>query len=140
MTVNTTKFGPGTLIFTIDAAASDWSCQVSKGKIVPDKDKDDDVVMLCGDVKAGSTTYKATLEATVDQDLEDPAGIVYWSWTNKGAVADVVFIPNDAATNTFTGQVVVDPITVGGEEGGKDMTSDIVYDYVGFPTLTPAVP
>lgn len=139
MPVVSSKLGPGTLIFTIAAAASDWSCQVSKLKIVPDKDSDDPVVMLCGDTKPGATTYTATLEGTIDQDLEVTTGIVYWSWTNKGAVADVEFIPNDTAVHTFLGQVVVDPLQVGGEEGGKDMTSDFVYAFVGFPTLgTPA--
>lgn len=139
MTVHATKFGPGTLIFTLGTPTSDWSCQISKCKIVPDKDQDDPVVMLCGDVKPGATTYTATLEGTIDQDLEETAGIVYWSWQHKGEVAAVEFVPNDAAVHTFTGNVVIDPLTVGGEEGGKDMTSDFVYGFVGFPTLgTPA--
>jgi hypothetical protein len=140
MTVKSTKFGPGSLNFSTPAPASDWSCQISKCKIVPDKDQDDDVIMLCGDVKPGATTYKATLEGTIDQDLEDPAGIVYWSWNNKGVVADVTFIPNDIAAHTFTGQVIIDPLDVGGDEGGKDMTSDFTYGFVGFPELgTPVV-
>lgn len=142
MTVKTTKLGPGTLTVTIAGAPTpiDFSCQVSKAKVTPGKDKDDDVVMLCGDTKAGATTYKAALEVTVDQDLEDPAGFVYASWDHRGELGEVVFTPNTAAGGTVTGTVVIDPVTVGGETGGDDMTSDFAWDFVGFPDLAPAGP
>lgn len=135
--IKSTKFGPGSLVFTTPTA-SEWSCQVSAGKIEPDKDQDDAVTMLCGNIKPGATTYTAALTGTIDQDLEDPEGIVYWTWLNKGEPADVVFIPNDAAAFTFTGVVQIDPLTVGGDEGGKDMTSDFSFDFIGFPELVAA--
>lgn len=138
MTVKSSKLGPGTAMFTTPSA-SDWSCQLSKAKVVPDKDKDDDVVMLCGDTKPGATTYTATFEGTIDQDLEDTDGIVYWTWLNKGQVADFVFVPNDTAVKSVSGQLVIDPVIIGGEEGGKDMTSDFTFDFVGFPDLVDAV-
>jgi len=139
MTVKTTKLGPGTLTVTIAAVGApiDFSCQVSKAVVTPGKDKDDDVVMLCGDTKAGATTYTATLDVTIDQDLEDPAGFVYATWTHRGEVAAVTFTPNTAAGGTVTGNTVVDPVSVGGDTGGDDMTSDFSWDFVGFPTLTP---
>ena len=141
MAVKSTKLGPGTAIFTIAGdTPSDWSCQLSKARVVPDKDKDDDVIMLCGDTKPGATTYTAAFEGTIDQDLEDAAGIVWWTWIHKGEVAAFVFVPNDASTNSVNGDVVIDPVIIGGDEGGKDMTSDFSFDYVGFPELVPATP
>lgn len=138
MPITTTQLGPGTLRFT-DAAGLDFSCQVSKARVKWAKDKDDDVTMLCGDVKAGITTYTSQLTFTVDQDLSDPAGLVFFSWTNKGTQAGVEFVPNTAAGAAVTGTVVVDPIEVGGDEGGKDMTSDVTWDYVGTPVLAEVV-
>lgn len=137
MTVKTTKLGPGTLTVTFASTPLEFSCQVSKAVVTPAKDKDDDVTMLCGDVKAGATTYTATLDVTIDQDLEDPAGFVYASWTHKGEAAPVTFTPNTDAGGTVTGTVIVDPVSIGGDTGGDDMTSDFTWDFVGFPTLTP---
>lgn len=138
MTVKTTKLGPGTLTVTIAGAGTplDFSCQASKAKVTPAVDQADDVTMLCGDVKPGARDYTATLDVTVDQDLEDPAGFVYATWTNRGEVASVTFTPNTETGGTVTGNVVVDPVTIGGDEAGADMTSDFTWAFVGFPTLT----
>jgi hypothetical protein len=142
VTVHSSKLGPGSLIFGADPDNSDWSCQLSACKVVPDKDQDDPVIMLCGDTKAGATTYTATLEGTLDQDLDQAAGVVYWTWLHKGEQFPVVFIPNDTSINSVSGTVTVDPVQIGGDEGGKDMTSDFTFDFVGFPTLAavPVVP
>jgi hypothetical protein len=136
MTVQSTKLGPGTLIFTLATTPLDASCQVSACVVAWSKNKDDDVRMLCGDVKAGSTTYTAQLSFTVDQDLADTAGFVFWSWDNHGQVATFEFVPNTDAGATVTGSVTVDPVDVGGDTGGDDMTSDATWDCVGEPTLT----
>lgn len=139
MTVKTTKLGPGTLSVTLTGIATpiEFACQASKAVVTPGKDKDDDVVMLCGDVKPGATTYTATLDVTVDQDLEDPAGFVYATWEHRGEIGTVLFTPNTEAGGTVAGDVVVDPVSIGGETGGDDMTSDFSWSFVGFPTLTP---
>ena len=137
MAVKSTKLGPGTLVVGTAPNTADLSCQVSSATLTPAKDKDDDTTMLCGDVKVGATTYTAQLVFTIDQDLEDPAGVVYFSWTHKGETMSFTFTPNTDAGGTVAGQVIVDPIAVGGDEGGKDMTSDTTWDCVGFPTLTP---
>jgi hypothetical protein len=136
MTVQTTKLGPGTLIFTLATVPIDASCQVSACTVSWSKSKDDDVRMLCGDVKAGSTTYTAQLAFTVDQDLSDVDGLVFWSWENHGQQATFEFVPNTAAGATVNGVATVDPLDVGGDTGGADMTSDATWDCVGEPTLT----
>jgi hypothetical protein len=139
MPVNTTKFGPGTLTLTPPAGvAVDYSCQVEGLTVTWSKSKDDDVRMLCGDVKPGATTYTAQLTGTVDQDLTDPAGLVVFTWDNYGVVCGFEFTPNTEAGVTVTGDVVVDPLDVGGDTGGDDMTSDFTWDCVGEPSLGPA--
>jgi hypothetical protein len=135
MPVNSTKLGPGTLIFTIAATPIDASCQVSSATVAWSKNKDDDVRMLCGDVKPGATTYTAQLSGTIDQDLSDTAGIVFWTWDHRGEVAGFEYVPNSDAGATVTGDVLVDPLDVGGDTGGDDMTSDFTWDCVGEPDL-----
>jgi hypothetical protein len=135
MPVQSSKFGPGSLTFSTPTS-SDWSCQLSKLRVTPTKDADDAVTMLCGDVKPGDVTYGATIDGTLDQDLADPAGVVYWTWEHRGEAAEFVFVPNDTAVNSVTGTCVIDPVMIGGDEGGKDMTSDFSFACVGFPELT----
>jgi hypothetical protein len=139
MTVNSTALGPGTLIFTLASVALDASCQVSACTVSWGKSKDDDVRMLCGDVKPGNTTYTATLAFTADQDLAATVdGFVQWSWDNHGQVATFEFVPNTTAGKAVNGSVIVDPLDVGGDTGGDDMTSDATWDCVGEPTLAAA--
>ena len=54
-----TKFGPGTLTLGEVGTPIDVSCQVISCQIEWDKDKDDDVVVLCGETVGGSTIYTA---------------------------------------------------------------------------------
>jgi hypothetical protein len=143
MTVKTTKLGPGT--FTLELVGTggtvvDASCQVESLSVPWSKDKADDVRMLCGDVKPGATTYTAQITGTVDQDLADPAGLVFFTWANKGQQANFVYTPNNDAGATVTGVVTIDPLTVGDDTGGEDMTSDFTWDCVGEPQLAPAPP
>lgn len=136
MTIKSTPLGPGTLVIGPAGTPLDISCQMQNARIDWEKETADQVTMLCGDVKAGVTTYTASLTGTLDQDLEDPAGIVFYSWTNKGTTQPFVFVPNTAAGATVTGELIIDPISVGGDEGGQDMTSEIEWTCVGEPDLT----
>jgi hypothetical protein len=138
MPVETTPLGPGTLTITPPAGgtAVDFSCQVESGVIHWDKTKADDTIMLCGDVRVGATTYGATLTVTIAQDLANPDGVVFFTWDNMGQVCGFVYTPNTAAAATVTGDLVVDPLDVGGDTGGEDMTSDATWDCVGKPVLT----
>jgi len=133
-----TKLGPGTLVLGAVATPTDFSCQLSAAKVVWDKDKEDDVLTLCDETLAGGTTYTAKLEGTVVQDLGAAASVVEWSWTNKGTAQPFTFIPNTAAGKQVTGTVQVDPLQVGGDDMGKNMTSDFSWDCVGEPVLDDA--
>ena len=130
------KLGPGVLSFGPAGTPVEASCQLQNGVISWDKDKDDDITPLCGDVIAGATRYTATFSGTMIQDLTDD-GIVAWSWTNKGTPQTFTYTPNSAAAASFTGTLVPDPLDVGStDDFGSIMTSDFEWDIVGEPTPT----
>src|SRR5262245_56195578 len=98
MAYNVTKFGPGTI--TLGSATPgpivDFSCQLINATVEWDKDKDDDVTTLCGDVVPGSTTYTATITGTLFQDVGVATGILEYSWDHKGETVPFEFVPNTA--------------------------------------------
>jgi hypothetical protein len=135
-TAKKTPLGPGTLTLGDVGSPIDISCQVINAVVEWDKDKDDDVTVLCGDVVAGSTTYTAQITGELFQDVDDPAGILATSWTQKGTEIAFSFVPNTAAGTECEGTLILDPIDFGGDEAKANMTSDFTWAIVGEPTLT----
>ena len=140
MTVRKTQLGPGTLVLGDVGTPLDISCQVINAMIEWDKDKDDDVVVLCGETAAGATTYTATITGEVFQDVDDPAGLLATSWAQKGTETPFTFVPNTAAGTEAAGTLVLDPISFGGDEAKANMTSDFTWSIVGEPVLTIGTP
>jgi hypothetical protein len=137
MPASTTRLGPGTLTLGPTATVEDASCQLVNAVISWDKEEDDPITVLCGDVVPGSTTYTASLSGSLLQDLADEAGLVAYTWANKGTAVDFVFTPNTAAGATVTGQLVLDPLDVGStDDYGVIMQSDFEWSCVGEPELT----
>jgi hypothetical protein len=130
------KFGPGTISVGDVGAPVDFSCQLVNATVEWDKTKDDDVTVLCGDVVPGSTEYTSTLTGTVYQDLDDPLGIVAFSWEHMGESHPFTFVPSTSVGTEVTGTVIVDPIAVGSDEPKKNMDSEFTWDIVGVPTIT----
>lgn len=136
MTVNSTKLGPGTLVLGETGMGQDASCQLTGAVVEWDKDKADDTRVLCGDVVAGGTTYTAKLSGTFLQDLSESDGLVAYTWANRGETVVFVFVPSTAAGATVTGELVIDPLAVGGtDDYGSTLTSDFEWDCVGEPEL-----
>lgn len=135
-----TKLGPGVLLIGDATTGQDASCKTSATKVEWDKDKEDNVNVLCGSTIAGATAYTAKLTGTIAQDLHESNGIVAWSWAHKGEQHPFLFIPNSAAGKKVTGTLTVDPLTVGGDEVKKNMMSDFEWDIVGDPLLDDAEP
>ena len=136
MPAKSTKLGPGTLTLGEIGTPLDASCQLTGAVVSWDKNKADDITVLCGDVVAGGTTYTASLSGTFLQDLEDEAGIVGYSWENKGAEVPFTYTPNTAAAAVVTGILIIDPIDVGStDDYGSTMTSDFEWACVGEPAL-----
>lgn len=137
---NTYKLGPGTLKIGDVGTEVDYAAQITGCTVKWDKDKEDDVPVLSGGSLTGDTTYTAALEANLFQDLGVPAGLVEFSWTNKGTEVSVVFVPSTAAGKQVTGTVIIDPIDIGGEEAKGRPRSDIEWAFVGEPVLEAIVP
>lgn len=133
MPVNSTVLGPGRLEFGEVGTLMDFSCQVTSVTVSMEPEREDPTPTLCGDSLIGESSYTATLEATLVQDLAE-TGIVAWSWENRGQTMPVVFVPNSAAGAEVTGSVVIDPISIGGDVKVRN-TSDVSWSFVGEPDL-----
>lgn len=135
------KLGPGTLTVGATGTPIDFTCQVTAARVEWSADAEDDIETLCGDSVAGARVYSSTLSATIFNDLATAAGIVEFSWTNKGTQHPFTFRPSmTSGVKQVTGTVTVDPISIGGDEVGQNMTSDFEWSIVGDPVLgTPAV-
>lgn len=143
MAANSVRLGPGTFTFGDTGTPLDASCQLANGVVAWDKDADDPITVLCGDVVPGSVDYTATMSGNLLQDLTEEDGLVSYTWAHKGEAVPFTFTPNTAAGATVTGTVVIDPLDVGSEDDfGAVMTSDFEWDIVGEPILswTPVAP
>jgi hypothetical protein len=135
MPAKVTKLGPGKLTVG-STGVQDFTCQVTAARVEWSADAEDDILTLCGDKVPGARTYSSTLSATIFNDLGSTVGVVEWSWTNKGTSQPFVFQPSTVTgVKQVTGNVMVDPISVGGDEVGQNMTSDIEWSIVGDPAL-----
>ena len=137
MPANVTKLGPGTISIGEVGTEVDFSCQVTAAHVDWTADADDDVTVLCGENVPGARTYSSVFAGTLFQDLAAAAGIVDFTWQHKGETHAFTFVPSTAAGKQVTGELIVDPLSVGGDEAGANMTSDFEFAIVGDPTLEP---
>jgi len=134
----TVKLGPGLLSIGATGTEVDFTCQVTAAHVDWTVDEGDDTTVLCGEVVPGERTYSSALAGTLYQDLgATPNGIVDYSWAHKGETIPFVYVPNTAAAVQVSGDLILDPLTVGGDEAGANMTSDFEWAIVGEPTLGP---
>lgn len=125
--------GPGVLTFGETAGVFDASAQVTKAAVKWKGKSGDALVTLSGATLAGDREYTATLDATFLQDY-NPAGLVAWSYANKGKEVPFTFTPTTTVGASITGRVVVDPLDVGGEVNKKN-TADVSWEIVGTPAF-----
>jgi len=140
MAAKVTKFGPGTLTLGEVGSPIDVSCQIISCRVEWEKNKDEDIVVLCGETVGGSVIYGATLNGEMFQDVADAAGILFFSWEHKGETVPFTFEPSTAAGTTCTGSVILDPLMFGSDEPKANMTSDFAWSIVGDPVLTAGAP
>jgi hypothetical protein len=127
------KLGPGVLSVGAAGSPLDISNRCTSVTVKWGVKTEDDVLTLAGTTESGDRTYTATLEANVYQDDLTDGGIIDYTWTNKGTVQPAVYTPYTGG-KSITGDVVIDPIDVGGEVGKKNK-SDIKWAFVGEPEL-----
>lgn len=128
MTVQSYKMGPGTLKLGT-SGAFDASCQVTTCTVAAAEqvDSTDAIDVLCGEQIPGEedVSFDWTIGGTFVQDLAS-AGVVAYTWTNKGTWVDFEFIPNTAAARKVTGQCRLVPLGVGGDVKVRP-TSDFTF-------------
>jgi len=142
MPLKSISLGPGTLTITIGEAPGtelNVACLVEAFTVSWNKEKVDDTHRLCGDVLVGKTTYDAVAKGTFDQDLDDPAGLLYATWEHKGETAGFVYVPNTVAASQVTGTLVLDPLDFGGSVEDDNLQSDFEWACVGEPVLAAVV-
>lgn len=129
MPIQSYKLGPGTLKLGPAVGGLDVSCQVRTCRVVPSENvtTTDDIPVLCGETLKGDSTatYTYVLEGTLLQDLA-AAGVVDYSWTNKGAAIAFEFIPSTATARKVTGTVRMAPLAIGGDVNTRP-TSDFSW-------------
>lgn len=138
MPATTVKLGPGTLTVGATGTPVDFTCQVTAAHVDWNVDAEDAVTVLCGESVPGTRTYDSVLAGTLYQDLGLVGGIVEYSWAHKGETVPFTFIPSTDAAQSVTGDLIMDPLTVGGDEAGANMTADFEWAIVGDPVLGPA--
>lgn len=141
MTINSTKIGPGVL--SIDAIAFSAQCRSAVIQVTEVIDSTEKVDVLSGETLAqqDTATYTYAFAVTFLQDLGQPAasGIVAKSWANAGLTKAFVYTPSNAAaagSKTWTGNLRVVPLNVGGDVQAQAAQSDVVFQIIGTPVIT----
>lgn len=127
------KLGPGDLTVGAVGTPLDLSARCLKAQLSWKVDQSDDTVVLSGDTLAGDRTYTATLEATVQQGDLTVGDAIDYTWAHKGEQVPFTFTPHSGG-RSITGQVVIDPLDVGGDVNAKN-TTDLKWACVGEPEL-----
>lgn len=139
MPINSYKLGPGTLV--LGSGPLDVSSQVTACTVVPSENTTtvDAIPVLSGEELPAEDTfdYSYELQVTFLQDLA-AAGVVDWSWTNKGTEQPVTFIPNTVTDRQVQGTIRVVPLAVGGSDMKQRPTSDATWKFVGVPDFEAA--
>lgn len=141
MTINSTKLGPGVL--SIGAIAFQAQCRSATLQVTENVDSTEKVDVLSGETLAqqDTATYTYTLAVTFLQDLGQPAasGIVAYSWANAGTTKAFIYTPSNAAaagSKTWTGNLRVVPLNVGGDVQAQAAQSDVVFTVIGTPVVS----
>lgn len=130
LSVAATATGAAVVVtITPTGGVQDVSCQMNTSKLVPSEEVDsaDDLPMLCGEDLPGDeeVTHTYGFEGTYLQDIS-AAGLIAYSYTNKGKQVACEFVPNTALARKFTFPLRIVPIEVGGEVK-KRPTSDLKW-------------
>lgn len=133
---DTGQLGPGTLKIGETGTEIDVSCYVNNAAVEVSKNASDSTTKLCGAVRAGSVEYTYQLTGNIDVDAGNDAGLLALSWSNPGSEQKFTFTPSTELGTTVTGTLILDPLRLGADNFGDDLTSDLTLDIVGTPVLT----
>jgi hypothetical protein len=132
VTVLTEKLGPGLLTLGSGPLAVEQQLTGCKLVAAENVTTEEAIKVVSGEEipEETSETFTWTLQGEFLQSLVT-AGVVAWSWANKGAE----FEPNSGGAS-FAGTLKPVPLQVGGDEVDKRMKSTFTWRVVGDPTPT----
>lgn len=128
--------GPGVLTIGDAGAEIDYSCLVNSMELSTDISVGDSTFKLCGTETPGTITPTGTLAGAVDQDIDQETGSLFQYLSEHwGDVASFTFEPSTSAGLEARGQLLVVPMSFGGDEYGAPMSSDVSFQTVGDITF-----
>lgn len=132
------NLGPGTL--TLGSTPVDFSCEMVGGQITHEYEEvSESRTRLCGDVIAASETRNDGFSGAVENDLT-AAGMYKYLVDNDLQVVPFEFTPNNTAGAKWAGNIVAKlPGSIGADEFGAPIASEVEWAAVGNLTFTPAV-
>ena len=134
-----TKFGPGTVTYTVGAGTPTEFAQEVKAATVSHEYEDvgdpttylDVSADVPGQVRGDSVTL------TCDFDLGS-AGFYNFLYTNDGTQATLAYTPNTADGASWSGTVQLRlPDAVAADSFGAKLSGDVTHPFVGPVTFTP---
>lgn len=134
MTVNAPAIGPGLLTIGAAAALTNFSSQIRSAKLVPNVTKGDPIDVLSGEQAPGDRTETHTLVVSLQSDFGHADSRTEWLWEHRGEAHPFVYIPNNALGRQITGELVVEPIEIGGDVKTKP-AAEVTFDLVGDPVF-----
>jgi hypothetical protein len=131
-----TVLGDGVL--TLGETPVAFEGEVLGASITHEYDEADQRRMLSGDVRSGTATRTDGLTASVENDLT-AAGLYAYLEANDMTDVPMSFTPNSADGAEWTGTVTCRlPGSIGADEYGTPIVSDVELPGVGKFTFTPA--
>lgn len=141
MPIASHNLGPGLL--TLGSGPLDVSAQLTSCRVTPSENvtTGEAVKVLSGEELAAeeSVDFTYVLEGNLLQDLA-AAGVVDWSWTERGTEQEFTFVPNNAAARQVSGILKPVPLSIGGDEVERRMASDFTWRIVGDPVFGAVAP
>ena len=137
MAIEDSRLKGGTL--TLDAL-TDFAKQMTNVTLTPATEEDGEPVeTLDGSTIEAEESTTWTLDLGAIQDFDDPAGFVEWAMANAGDVVAFEWTPNATGAPTYSGNVKVRPVPIGGDVNTR-LTTTASWPIVGTPVSTPATP
>lgn len=133
MPVQAQTMGPGTFSIGSVGTPLDLTAQVTSLRVTPSAEAEDSLPTLSGETLAGERNYTWTVSGTLIQDLTE-AGMFDYTWDNAGTQVPFSFTPSTDAGRSVTGNLIVDPLELGGDVKKKN-TTDFEWTVVGTPVL-----
>jgi hypothetical protein len=133
---NSYKYGNGLLI--LGAVPLDVTAQMTKLSVQASESVETiDAIPVLDNTEIPEeeeATYKFTISGTLLQDLA-AAGVLNWSWANKGTQQAFIFVPDNPTLRGVEGILVPQPLTIGGEvtKPKNRPTSDFEWRIIGTP-------